>query len=204
MRDVIQQKADDSTPTLSVLFTKRRTQSPPPRIPFPVTRSRRSPHASLSSLSVPDSAVTGPEPPDNELTISLGQLSINEHEQFRYHGELSGLHILGSHERLDRRNEGGVWRFPAVKVFHGPGGSESKSHEHADEDGIFGVASHPTKLRSDRMKTDMENEIRSRLPDKETQRRLLSLFWTYVHPLLPVLDKVCSKSIAEEVMSDLQ
>lgn len=50
---------------------------------------------------------------EDELAIAVGQLSINEDEQVRYHGKASGLHLLGATERDDGRSEGGIWY-----VFH--------------------------------------------------------------------------------------
>lgn len=49
------------------------------------------------------------EDSDDELTGAVGQLSLNEDEQVRYHGKASGLYLLDSKERVDRRNEGGIW-----------------------------------------------------------------------------------------------
>jgi hypothetical protein len=56
--------------------------------------------------SVYDSMTSGSE---DELTGAVGQLSLNEDEQVRYHGKASGLYLLGNKERVDRRNEGGIW-----------------------------------------------------------------------------------------------
>lgn len=44
-----------------------------------------------------------------DLMDAVGQLSLNEDEQVRYHGKASGLHLLDGKERIDRRNEGGIW-----------------------------------------------------------------------------------------------
>jgi hypothetical protein len=44
-----------------------------------------------------------------ELAGAVGQLSLNEDEQVRYHGKASGLHLLDCKERVDGRNEGGIW-----------------------------------------------------------------------------------------------
>jgi hypothetical protein len=46
---------------------------------------------------------------DVNLREALGQLSVNEDQQVRFHGKSSGLHLLGSKERVDNRNEGGIW-----------------------------------------------------------------------------------------------
>jgi hypothetical protein len=46
---------------------------------------------------------------EEELLGALGQLSINEDEQIRYHGKASGIYLLRNKERLDQRNEGDIW-----------------------------------------------------------------------------------------------
>lgn len=46
---------------------------------------------------------------DGDITEAVGQLSLNEDEEVRYHGKVSGLHLLDGHDRIDRRNEGGIW-----------------------------------------------------------------------------------------------
>ena len=56
--------------------------------------------------SVDDGMTSGSE---DELIGAVGQLSLNEDEQVRYHGKASGLYLLGNKERVDRRNEGGIW-----------------------------------------------------------------------------------------------
>ena len=51
-----------------------------------------------------------PELSDPEdLHDTLGQLSLDDASQLRYHGKASGLHLLGQTERVDRRAEGGIW-----------------------------------------------------------------------------------------------
>ena len=54
---------------------------------------------------------------EDELALAVGQLSINEDEQVRYHGKASGLHLLGIRERVDGRNEGGIW-YAFLSTFH--------------------------------------------------------------------------------------
>jgi len=46
---------------------------------------------------------------EEELLNAVGQLSMNEDEQIRYHGKASGIYLLRKKERLDQRNEGGIW-----------------------------------------------------------------------------------------------
>jgi hypothetical protein len=70
------------------------------------------PRASVSSLGGHTNGVyeDGTVASDDEaLTDAVGQLSLNEDAQVRYHGKASGLHLLGQKPRVDRRNEGGIW-----------------------------------------------------------------------------------------------
>jgi hypothetical protein len=46
---------------------------------------------------------------EDELAIAVGQLSMNEDSQVRYHGKASGLHLLNVSTREDGRSEGGIW-----------------------------------------------------------------------------------------------
>jgi len=46
---------------------------------------------------------------EDELAGAVGQLSLNEDEQVRYHGKASGLHILNDKVHVEGRNEGGIW-----------------------------------------------------------------------------------------------
>jgi hypothetical protein len=51
-----------------------------------------------------------PEFSDSEdINDALGQLSLDDASQIRYHGKASGLHLLGETERADDRAEGGIW-----------------------------------------------------------------------------------------------
>ena len=81
-------------------------------------------HSSASSRSPqrqqPEDESTGDtdESGEDEMAIALGQLSLNEDEQVRFHGKMSGLHLLGVKERQDGRGEGGIWCVP-VRVLLG-------------------------------------------------------------------------------------
>jgi hypothetical protein len=49
---------------------------------------------------------------------------------------------------------------------------------------------HPAILdKSHVIRSELERDIRKRLPGREIQEHLLHLFWVYVHPVLPVLDR---------------
>ncbi|OBZ66363.1 Nitrogen assimilation transcription factor nit-4 [Grifola frondosa] len=101
---------------------------------------------------------------EDELAIAVGQLSLNEDQQVRFHGKVSGLHLLGVKERQDGRNEGGLWRFPKARVW--PPLPPT-------------AANQPKGL----------DDFVPRLPDPATQELLLELYFTYVHPALPVVHK---------------
>jgi hypothetical protein len=64
---------------------------------------RRGSTASIKAESVSSSEDEG------DFAEAVGQLSLNEDEQVRYHGKASGLHLLGIEGRVDVRNEGGIW-----------------------------------------------------------------------------------------------
>jgi hypothetical protein len=46
---------------------------------------------------------------EDALVSEVGQLSLNEEREVRFHGQASGLHLLDLKERVDGRNEGGIW-----------------------------------------------------------------------------------------------
>jgi len=105
---------------------------------------------------------------DEDIMDAVGQLSLNEDEEIRYHGKASGLYLLGRRERVDSRNEGGIWRFPPARVWP-PLPNDKRYNAYMNG-------------------TDVEEHL-SKLPDQETQDHLLELYFTYVHPCLPVIHK---------------
>lgn len=46
---------------------------------------------------------------EDDVVDAVGQLSLNEDEQVRYHGKASGLYLLGINAKEEARNEGGIW-----------------------------------------------------------------------------------------------
>ncbi|KDQ32691.1 hypothetical protein PLEOSDRAFT_1073145 [Pleurotus ostreatus PC15] len=122
----------------------------------PIRRQRRRTPSSM------DSASSGSE---DELPEAVGQLSLNEDEQVRYHGKASGLYLLGTTERNDGRNAAGIWRFPKARVWpplpdaHNSGALQS------------------------------QEDFRSTLPAVEDQEHLIELYFTYVHPSFPIIHK---------------
>ncbi|KAF5384170.1 hypothetical protein D9615_003165 [Tricholomella constricta] len=113
------------------------------------------------SVSSADSLSSGT---GEELTGAVGQLSLNEDEQVRYHGKASGLHLLGNKERLDTRNEGGIWRFPKARVW-------------------------PPLPSSASATLNGEDEYACQLPEQSVQDHLLDLYFKFVHSILPVVHK---------------
>ncbi|KAI0057305.1 hypothetical protein BV25DRAFT_1831290 [Artomyces pyxidatus] len=106
------------------------------------------------------------EADDDALVSEVGQLSLNEEREVRFHGKASGLHLLGVKDRVDGRSEGGIWRFPKARVWP-PLPSD-----------------HPT------LEKQMEAELVSiHLPEQSVQEHLLDLYFTYVHPALPIVHK---------------
>lgn len=79
-------------------------------------RGRRLSHtySSLSPVApitgdLHSSSIDSSSDSEAELAGAVGQLSLNEDEQVRFHGKASGLHLLNDKERIDGRNEGGIW-----------------------------------------------------------------------------------------------
>ena len=100
---------------------------------------------------------------DGELLGAIGQLSLDDHEQVRFHGKASGLQFLGKGVRRDKRIENGIWRFPPARVWPPALGHVTRTEE--------------------------EVAARARLPSAEVQQHLIELYFTYIHPVLPVLCK---------------
>lgn len=184
------QPSSSGRPILSLSTGHRRSpnSSEPPRSRQRCTSSR-SPSGSFHSLrSSPagagtSSAIVGGDPVDehekicnteeNALVSEIGQLSLNEEREVRFHGQASGLHLLDVKDRSDGRNEGGIWRFPKARVWPPLPVSESEEPQSHGEEVVT-------------------------LPDAATQEQLLGIYFAYVHPALPILHK---KSFLEELIA---
>ena len=116
---------------------------------------------SITSSEEDDGEVEGEE----DLDEAVGQLSLNEDEQVRFHGKASGLHLLAPQERIDGRSEGGIWKFPKARVW--PPLPQTEPSQFAKCDG------EPTLS----------------MPSLDEQERLLDLYWKYVHTALPIVHK---------------
>ncbi|GAA6023010.1 hypothetical protein JCM10207_002039 [Rhodosporidiobolus poonsookiae] len=102
--------------------------------------------------------------PLSELADVVGQLSLNENAEVRYHGRSSGLYLISNSQRY--RNF--FWNFPSAGIWP------------------------PADVRV--LKTEREilqlADADDPLPDMQTQTHLLSAYWTYVHPHFPLLYKI--------------
>jgi len=75
---------------------------------------------------------------EEELLNAVGQLSMNEDEQIRYHGKASGIYLLRKKERVDQRNEGGIW---LVSTWHVPiYSTDCYSQEISESTGLAALA----------------------------------------------------------------
>ncbi|KAI6047865.1 fungal-specific transcription factor domain-containing protein [Pisolithus marmoratus] len=100
---------------------------------------------------------------ESRATTAFGQLSLDENQEIRYHGKASGLHLLSRSDRLDQRNEGGVWRLPMARFW--PSTKANVSYD------------------------GPENDIDVKLPPPTVQDQLVNLYFSYVHPMFPVIHK---------------
>lgn len=151
--------------------------------------STRSPVFSVSSSASPVLSRTGEGPGsvadggetdgEEDVAEALGQLSVNEDQQIRFHGKASGLHLLGINTRAEARNEGGIWRFPKARVWPPlpPSSGDPSTSTAAPEDPMNAT------LPSFNNDTDVD------LPEPSVQEHLLELYFTYVHASFPILHK---------------
>ncbi|POY73114.1 hypothetical protein BMF94_3852 [Rhodotorula taiwanensis] len=102
--------------------------------------------------------------PLTELADVVGQLSLNENAEVRYHGRSSGLYLISKSQRY----RDFFWHFPSSTFWPPLEGLQRKTERE-----ILGL-----------------EEGEDPLPDLETQSHLLMAYWTYVHPHFPVCYKV--------------
>ena len=107
LRAALQVSESPSAPSLHEArsSTSRWYQTPSPGWVFPESGSADKIDRRSSSIGS-EALDSGSE---EELLSAVGQLSINEDEQIRYHGKASGIYLLRKKERLDQRNEGDIW-----------------------------------------------------------------------------------------------
>ncbi|TFK50237.1 hypothetical protein OE88DRAFT_338975 [Heliocybe sulcata] len=99
----------------------------------------------------------------DEAVDAFGHLSVDETQELRYHGNVSGYPLLSGEDRWDDRNEGGVWKFPMARVW--PSAVEGRHNYPQEED------------------------IDIQMPPREQQEPLIKTYFTYIHPCFPLIDK---------------
>ncbi|KAF8215918.1 fungal-specific transcription factor domain-containing protein [Mycena galopus ATCC 62051] len=97
-----------------------------------------------------------------ECVEGMGALSLDEHQEVRFHGQTSGLYLLARSSRTDSRKEGGIWNLPMARVWP------------------------PIKDPSELV---YEEDMQIELPPAHVQEHLLQLYFTYIHPVFPVIHK---------------
>ncbi|KAJ7170147.1 fungal-specific transcription factor domain-containing protein [Mycena filopes] len=102
------------------------------------------------------------ETSQREAVEGMGALSLDEHQEVRFHGQISGLYLLAQSDRTDARKEGGLWKLPMARVWP--------------------PIKDPTELI-------LEEDITIELPPAHVQEHLLQLYFTYVHPVFPAIHK---------------
>ncbi len=133
-----------------------------------------------------------------ELADAMGQLSVNEEAQVRYHGKASGLHLLVMGDMGKKlssrngRNEGGLWLVFApflslcstllsflsglMRIFLCRRFPKARVWPQVPYDVTTNEA-------------DASLDFCVRLPDPAVQEHLLELYFAYVHPYLPIVHK---------------
>ncbi|KAL1740837.1 fungal-specific transcription factor domain-containing protein [Schizophyllum fasciatum] len=99
-----------------------------------------------------------------EPSAAMGELSLDEHQEVRFHGKTSGLHLLRRNDRTDDRIEGGIWKLPMARVW--PPAKNQVIASPAEED-----------------------DVEVTLPPQEVQDELLELYFSYIHPIFPTIHK---------------
>lgn len=154
----------------------------------------------LGSSSSPDpsdhSQAQAPASTDSEdeddVVDAVGQLSLNEDEQVRYHGKASGLYLLGYNAKEEARNEGGIWRFPKARVWPPlpPSATHATPLVIPSIDALTNSAASPITTNSPLIGLSvMDRDLSSVMPDLAVQQHLLEIYFTYVHSAFPVLHK---------------
>lgn len=141
--------------------------------PPAVGRSNTIPHTGTATYTLAGSAIpmsppadtsSGSAQPISELADVVGQLSLDENEQVRYHGRSSGLYLISKSQRY----RDFFWHFPKTGVWP------------------------PAESRKPKTEAEIleSTQAAAALPDRATMDHLLDVYWAYCHPVIPVLYKV--------------
>ncbi|KAF9224716.1 hypothetical protein BS17DRAFT_45386 [Gyrodon lividus] len=134
---------------------------------------------------------------EDDFVDGIGQLSLNEDEQVRYHGKASGLYLLGINAKAEARNEGGIWRFPKARVWpplppsapNAPTSPSSAMNPLTTATGPSTVIGNASTGHLPLTSAALDSDLASMLPEPAVQEHLLELYFTYVHAAFPILHK---------------
>lgn len=128
-------------------------------------------HRNFDQKLTPGRTIHTAEDDISELADVYGQLSLNEWQEVRYHGRTSGLYLIANSKHFKdffwRLPNNGVWPYTPVPK------------PYSDE---------PESAATD-LERHIIQQVRSSMPPYQTQKTLLELFFTYVHPFFPVIYK---------------
>lgn len=132
--------------------------------------------------------------PLSELADVVGQLSLDETKEVRYHGRSSGLYLISKSNRY----QDFFWRFPKPGAWAQANRNDNSEDSH-NPNAITDSTLRPNSVENaaeeriadpySKTEAELVNKTKAYeiMPDKRTSDHLLELYWTYVHPHLPLL-----------------
>ncbi|KAA1086544.1 hypothetical protein PGT21_002767 [Puccinia graminis f. sp. tritici] len=138
---------------------------------FECNKSLRPPNSDLSSTKQHSPATI------SELADVVGQLSLDENDEVRYHGRSSGLYLISASQRY----KDFFWHFP--------------------KPGFWPVAPIRRSPTSSYI-LELVNPLEL-LPSQQTMNHLLDLYWEFVHPMMPILYKPEFMAQFQNLMANL-
>jgi hypothetical protein len=138
---------------------------------FECNKSSRPPNPDLSSTKQHSPATI------SELADVVGQLSLDENDEVRYHGRSSGLYLISASQRY----KDFFWHFP--------------------KPGFWPVAPIRRSPTSSYI-LELVNPLEL-LPSQQTMNHLLDLYWEFVHPMMPILYKPEFMAQFQNLMANL-
>jgi hypothetical protein len=112
-----------------------------------------------------------------ELADVVGQLSLDENDEVRYHGRSSGLYLISASQRY----KDFFWQFP--------------------KPGLWPVAPIRRSLTTFSI-LEVVNPLEL-LQSRETMNHFLDLYWMFVHPMMPILYKSEFMTQFQNLMANL-
>ncbi|KAF9242277.1 fungal-specific transcription factor domain-containing protein [Melanogaster broomeanus] len=167
----------------------------PPNVTSTITarNGSASPGISPAGPSIGDySNIAGSTDSDSEDDIveAVGQLSLNEDHQVRYHGKASGLYLLGINAKEEARNKGGIWYFPKARVWPlAANESTSVINPLTASAASSKTAANASTGHLPLTSAALHDDVASMLPKPAVQEHLLELYFTYVHTAFPIVHK---------------